>query len=580
MIFLIKQYIALFLLTEIHQKKKIQMDQNTIKIYCENNQTEKAYSFGTKLSEIISDQQINMGNPILGAMVNHNLKELNYMIYKPKTVKFIDYTHPDGKRMYMRSLSFILFMAVRELYPQATLKIEHSVSQGFYCKLHCKKELDYKDATSKLKNRMQEIVAEGIEFEREEIRTEDAYQVFNSFGLIDKCVLMGTRKQFYSSVYKLNGVVNYFYGYLVPDTSYIHVFDLLPYHDGMLLLPPKSENPNEVEDVIQQNKLFEIFQEFKNWVDIMGVPDIGHLNRLTDKGQSGQIIKVSEALQEKKIAQIAEMIEERKKHVKVILISGPSSSGKTTFAKRLSVQLSVIGFKPEVLSMDNYFLNRESTPKDENGEYDFETPLALDIELFNQNLLELFEGKEVQLPAFSFLTGTKTFEETPLQLQENSIVLVEGIHGLNPMISRSIPNDKKFKIYVSALTPLSIDNNNRIPTTDNRLIRRIVRDFNHRNYSALETIKRWPSVRGGEDRHIFPFQEEADVMFNTALLYELGVLKQYAEPILRAVPPVAKEYSEARRLIKFLSYVYPISEKEIPPTSILREFLDGSSFKY
>jgi uridine kinase len=469
---------------------------------------------------------------------------------------------------------------VKEIYPQATLKIEHSVSNGFYCKLHCKEELDYQEASNKLKLRMQEIAAEGLNFEREEIKTEDAYQVFNSFGLIDKCVLMGTRKQFYSSVYKLNGVVNYFYGYLVPNTSYIQIFDLLPYHDGMLLLPPKISNPNELEDVIVQNKLFDIFQEFKSWVDIMGVPDIGHLNQLTSKDQSGQIIKVSEALQEKKIAKIAEMIEERKEHVKVILISGPSSSGKTTFAKRLSVQLSVSGFKPEVLSMDNYFLDRELTPKDENGEYDFETPLALDIELFNQNLLDLFDGKEVDLPTFSFLTGSKSYNGHQLQLQENSIVLVEGIHGLNPMISKAIPEDKKFKIYVSALTPLSIDNNNRIPTTDNRLIRRIVRDYNHRHYSALDTIKRWPSVRGGEDKYIFPFQEEADVMFNTALLYELGVLKQYAEPILREVPPIAKEYSEARRLIKFLSYVNPISEKEIPPTSILREFLDGSSFKY
>lgn len=556
------------------------MRKDSIKIYCENNQTEKEYPFGTTLAEIIEDQKLEMSNPILGAMVNHSLKELDYMIYKPKTIRFIDYTHPDGKRMFMRSLSFVLFMAAREIYPNAVLKIEHSYSKGFYCKLHSNKPLDYTEATSKIKKRMQQIINDALPFEREELRTEEAYQVFNSFKLIDKCVLMGTRKQFYSSVYKLNGVVNYFYGYLVPNTSYLNIFDLVPYQDGMVLLPPSVSKPEKVQELFKQTKLFDVFQEFKSWVDIMGVPDIGHLNQITEKGNAGHIIKVSEALQEKKIAQIASMIEERRDKVRVILISGPSSSGKTTTAKRLAVQLSVSGFKPEVLSMDNYFLEREETPKDENGEYDFETPLALDIDLFNQNILDLFDGKEVDLPTFSFKTGKKSYNGKKLQLQENSIILVEGIHGLNPIISKSIPEQKKFKIYVSALTPLSIDNNNRIPTTDNRLLRRIVRDFNHRHYSAYDTIKRWPSVRSGEDKYIFPFQEEADVMFNTALLYELGVLKQYAEPILNAVPPIHPEYAEARRLIKFLSYVTPIDGREIPPTSILREFLDGSSFRY
>jgi uridine kinase len=556
------------------------MKRSLIKIFCENNQTEKEYPFGTSLSEIISKEELKVSYPILGAMVNHSLKELDYLIYKPKTVQFIDYLHPDGKRMYMRSLSFVLFMAAREIYPESTLKIEHSYSNGFYCKLHCKKPLDYKIASKKIKARMKEIVDEALPFEREEIRTEEAYHIFKDFRLHDKCVLMETRKNFYSSVYRLDGVVNYFYGYLVPNSSYLKVFDLLPYQDGMVLLPPEPSNPNKVEKLIKQNKLFDIFQEFKNWVDIMGVPDVGHLNQITEKGNAGHVIKVSEALQEKKIAQIASMIEDRTPSAKVVLVSGPSSSGKTTFAKRLAVQLSVSGFKPEVLSMDNYFLDRDQTPKDKNGEYDFETPFALDINLFNSNMLDLLDGKEVDLPSFSFISGTKTFKNHKLRLQENSIIIVEGIHGLNPIVSQSIADERKFKIYVSALTPLSIDNTNRIPTTDNRLIRRIVRDFNHRNYSAYDTIKRWPSVRTGEDKYIFPFQENADVMFNTALLYELGVLKQYAEPILNAIPSVYAEYAEARRLIKFLSYVTPINGEEIPPTSILREFLDGSSFRY
>ena len=427
---------------------------------------------------------------------------------------------------------------------------------------------------------MQEVIEEDIPFEREELPTKEAIQIFEEFGLNDKSTLLQTRQQFYSSVYKMDGVINYFYGYLLPSTSYLNLFNLSDYHEGLLLLPPKQENPKELEDIIIQDKLFDIFREFKEWVDIMGVPDIGQLNLATQTGEISEIIKISEALQEKKIACIAEQIHEKKDELKVILISGPSSSGKTTFAKRLSVQLSVIGFKPIVLSMDNYFVDRDHTPKDKNGEFDFESPHAINIKLFNENMLDLFEGKEIDLPKFSFATGEISYDGSKLKLQENSIILVEGIHGLNPMMTEMIPEKKKFKVYVSALTPLSIDSSNRIPTTDNRLIRRMVRDHQHRDYSALDTLKRWASVRDGEEKHIFPFQEEANVMFNTALVYELGVLKLRAEPILRAVPPIAPEYSEARRLIKFLSYITPINEKEIPPTSILREFLDGSSFNY
>lgn len=555
--------------------------EKSYKIFIENNKKEKEYPFGTSLLEIAEDQKISNHFSTLGAMVNHTLKELDYMIYKPKTVEFIDYHHRDGKRMYVRSLSMILFKAAHDLYPEYNLKIEHSVSKGLYCSLESiLGKHPHQEIVNKLKNRMLEIIDQDLPFTREEIKTEYALDIFKKFKLKDKCTLMRTRKQFYSSVYRLDNVVNYFYGYLVPSTGYIKKFDLVKYYNGMLLVLPKRENPDELEKIIIQNKLFEIFQESKEWNEIIGVPNVGKLNETNMEGKIGDIIKVTEALQEKKLAQIADQIYRKKDHVKVVLISGPSSSGKTTFSKRLGVQLSVSGFKPVVISMDNYFVNREFTPKDENGNYDFESPYALDIKLFNDNLLDLFDGKEIKLPKFSFSDGKRYYDGTTLKLKKNGIVVVEGIHGLNPVLTQFIPKERKYKIYVSALTSLSIDSTNRIPTTDNRLIRRMVRDNLYRGYSALETLQRWPSVRKGEEKNIFPFQEEADIMFNTALLFELGVLKKWAEPLLQEVPPVVPEYAEAKRLLKFLSYLMPIPEKEIPPTSILREFLDWSSFDY
>ena len=552
-----------------------------IKIYCENTQKEKSYPFGTRLHDIIIDQKIDLKFPILGAMVNNQLKELDYLIYKPKTVRFINYLHPDGRRMYLRSLSLVLFKATVDLFPNAKLKIEHAISNGLYCEIKTEdKSIHITDIVEQIKKRMKEIIDEDITFEREELKTETALHIFEEFGLNDKCTLMQTRKQFYSSVYRLKDAVNYFYGYLAPSTGYLKTFNLIKHYDGMLLVLPQKTNPEKTAKIIKQDKLFDIFQEYKDWVRIIGTPNVGQLNLAAQNGDISNIIKVSEALQEKKIAHIADIIHRKKKELKVILISGPSSSGKTTFAKRLSVQLSVLGFKPLTLSMDNYFLDREFTPKDEQGEYDFESPYALDIDFFNQNMLDLFKGKEIKRPRFSFADGKRYFDDSTLKMNDDNILLVEGIHGLNPMISKMIPNHQKFKIYVSALTPLNIDSNNRIPTTDNRLIRRMVRDSLYRSYSALETLQRWPSVRKGEENHIFPFQEEADVMFNTALVYELGVLKRWAEPILKEVPPIVAEYSEAKRLLKFLSYILPIPEHEIPPNSILREFVEGSSFKY
>ena len=549
-------------------------------IICENNNVEKRYPFGTTLSDIIEDLKVDIGEDILGAMVNYKLKELDYMIYKSKTVRFIGYSHPDGHRMYERSLSMVLFKAVYDLFPGYKLKIEHSVSDGLYCELEgLEKGDNLKKIIRQLKNRMQEIISQDIPFEREEIRTVTALRVFEEFGLEDKCTLLRTRDQFYSSVYKLDNVVNYFYGYLVPSTGYLKNFDLAHYFNGFLLVLPADENHGKLKNVVKKNKLFEIIQEFKEWVEIIGVPNVGRLNEITIAGEIGDIIKVSEALQEKKLACIAEMVH-KKENAKVIFISGPSSSGKTTFAKRLGVQLSVIGFKPVVLSMDNYFVNREQTPVDENGDYDFESPDALDIKLFNENILDLIDGKEIDLPGFSFTEGKRVYDGTKLKLKQNSIIIVEGIHGLNPKVSAMIPEHRKFKVYVSALTPLNLDANNRIPTTDNRLVRRMVRDSLYRGYSALDTLKRWQSVRSGEEKNVFPFQEQADVMYNTALPFELGVLKRWVEPLLAEVPPNVPEYAEAQRLLKFLSYFVAIGTKEIPPTSILREFLDGSSFNY
>jgi uridine kinase len=552
-----------------------------IKIYCENTKQEKSYPFGTTLKDIVDDQIKDSTYPILGAMVNNSLKELNYLIYKPKSVYFIDYRHPDGRRMYLRSLSMVLFKAARDLFPDEKLKIEHAVSNGLYCELNNGDfEVSDLEKITALRRRMREIIELDIDFEREELRTEDAIGVFEKFGLDDKCTLMQTRRQFYSSVYKLDDVVNYFYGYLLPSSGYLKQFDLVKYKEGMLLVLPERGNPDDLPDLVIQDKLFEIFQEFKEWVKIIGVPYVGQLNMATRDSNIGEIIKISEALQEKKLACIADLINDRKEDVKVVFISGPSSSGKTTFAKRLSIQLKVIGFKPLVLSMDNYFVDREHTPLDEKGEYDFESPEAIDIDLFNNNILDLIGGKEISLPKFSFTQGQKTFNGDSMKMEENTIIIVEGIHALNPIISEKIPSNRKFKVYVSALTPLNIDSNNRISSADNRLIRRMIRDNLYRGYSALETLQRWQSVRKGEDLHIFPYQEEADAMFNTALLFELGVLKAWAEPILREVPPIAHEYAEARRLLKFLSYILPIPEEEIPQNSILREFLDGSSFDY
>ncbi|MGQ1910232.1 nucleoside kinase [Marinifilum sp. RC60d5] len=551
-----------------------------VDIYFEDLKEKRSYAVGTDLQDILKDVKPNLKGKVLGAMVNNKLKELTYEIYKPKNIRFIDLTNSAGRRMYIRSLSFVLYKAVSDLYPGAGFRLEHSVSNGLYCRLTDKNIILSKDDVARIKIRMQEIIAADMPFVREEIETEEAIKIFESQGLREKTSLFRTRGNLYTSVYHLDGNADYFYGFLVPSTGVLEVFDLVHFYRGMLLMSPKRNEPSEVEELVTQEKMLKVFSEFKRWGKVLNISNIGDLNNYVAQNNISELIKISEALHEKKISQIADKVRKRKKHIRLILISGPSSSGKTTFGKRLAIQLKVAGLKPVNLSLDNYFVNREHTPVDENGDYDFEDLKALDVKLFNENLVDLLAGKEIELPKFSFETGARYFDGEKMKINDKQVLVVEGIHALNPELTPLIADEAKFRIYISALTSISIDGHNRIPSTDNRLIRRIVRDYKYRNYSALDTINRWPSVRRGELKNIFPYQEEADVMFNSALPYELGVLKRYAEPILKEVQPNCPEYAEANRLLKFFSYFSPISDDEIPPTSLMREFLGGSAFDY
>lgn len=441
-------------------------------------------------------------------------------------------------------------------------------------------ELIEYDTIFALIDKMREIVNQNIPFRRDKVLTKDAIEIFRKHGLHEKANLLESRPTLYTSVYYLNDMADYFFGCLVPSTGYLQVFDLVKYYKGMLLMVPKRQNPEELEDIVIQNKMFEIFQEYRHWVEILGVGSAAAINQMVQRGEASELIKISEALHEKKVARIADQIKEKVDKVRLVLIAGPSSSGKTTFSKRLAIQLKVLGFRPYAISLDNYFVDREHTPRDENGDYDFESIHALDIEFFNKQLIQLMNGEEVELPKFSFTNGKRFFDGTMLKIDPKGIIIIEGIHALNPELTHLIDNDLKFRIYISALTSLSIDGTSRIPTTDNRLLRRIIRDHRYRGYSAYDTISRWNSVRRGEDQNIFPFQEQADVMFNSASLYEFGILKTYAEPILHQVPMNVPEYAETVRLLKFLSYFNAIPDDEIPPTSILREFLGGSTFSY
>ncbi|MCT4615410.1 MAG: nucleoside kinase [Marinifilaceae bacterium] len=552
-----------------------------IQVYLEDKAVTITIPRGTCLVDLLKDNYDDSEKKILGAFVNNKLRELTYRVYKPKNIRFIDYSDVSGRRMYKRSLSFVLYKAVKDTFHNHTsFKVEHSISNGLYCRLGNKNIVLTKAVIDNIKNKMITIIEQDFKFIRKEMPTEDAIKLFESSGLGEKTNLLRTRGNLYTSVYYLGDTVDYYYGFLVESTKQLKVFDLIQFNSGMLLLFPEIDFPTKPSSFNEQPKLLKVFSEFKRWGKLMGISNIGDLNRSVTDKEVSELIKIAEALQEKKISQIADKIKKHRKTTRIILISGPSSSGKTTFGKRLSVQLKVAGLKPLNLSLDDYFVNREDTPKDEKGEYDFESVNAIDINKFNSDVNDLLLGREIDLPKFSFETGQRYYDGEKMSLSRKQILVIEGIHALNPELTHLIPDESKFKIYVSALTSISIDGHNRIPSTDNRLIRRIVRDYRYRSYSAVDTLRRWSSVRRGEEKYIFPYQEEADVMFNSALSYELGVLKTYAEPILKEVLPNMPEYAEANRLLKFFSFFRPISPNEIPPTSLMREFLGGSTFKY
>jgi len=553
---------------------------NTIDIYCVNTNTKKSFPLGVTLMEIKDDFKVKLANPIIGALVNNKVKELSFVFVKTKKVEFIDYSHPDGLRLYVRSLFFILYAAIREVFPEVKLKMMHGISRGYYCELVGLNRPITESDIFAIKSEIHQLVELDIPFLNVGLPSAEAVEICRKQNLLFKARLIEQQGNLFFYLYFLGILANYFYGYMVPSTGYLKVFDLVPYYEGLLLRIPNPAKFSEVQPYTKLDKLFGVFQEHKDWAEILNVDNLANLNDSTLNGQSSDIIKISEALHEKKVAEIANVITERKKQVKIIMVAGPSASGKTTFSKRLMVQLAVNGLKPVMISMDDYFVDRDKTPKDIFGEYDFESIEAIDIEFFNHQLLLLFNGETIELPRFDFTLGQRIPSGKSLQLGPNSILIVEGIHGMNPNLISHIKTENTYKIFLSALTQISIDDHNHISTTDNRLIRRMIRDSKYRNYSAQDTIRRWSSVRAGEDKNIFPYQENADVMFNSAMVYELAVLKKYAEPLLKAVPESQPEYSESNRLLKFLSYIKPIDDLEIPPTSLIREFLGGSSFIY
>ncbi len=549
-----------------------------IQIRCKNNKKTLNVPIGSTLSDVFRELNLNMDYGPLSVKVNNKVEGLHYRVYHNKDVEYLDIKSPSGARAYTRTLFFVLCKAVHDMWPDADVVIDIPVSNGYYCNINIGRPVTRFDADA-VRRRMQEIIDAAMPIRRHESTTEEVISMFTDMGMTSKVKLLKSVGRLYTTYYEIDGYKDYYYGTLLTNTRQLYLFGLEKYYDGMLLRIPSRDDPSRLGDLVRQDKMFEIFQEHHRWQHILGMSTVGDFNEAVQQGRSTDLINVSEALQEKKISQIADMISTRR-GVRMVLISGPSSSGKTTFCKRLSIQLLTCGVKPVPVSLDDYFVNREETPKDEHGEYDYESLYALDIPLLNSQLNALFAGEEVELPRYNFQTGRSERSGRKLRLADDEVLVVEGIHALNPELTAQIPEGQKFRVYASALTTILLDTHNYIPTTDNRLLRRIIRDYKYRGVNAQETIHRWPSVRAGENKWIFPYQENADAMFNTALLFELAVIKSQAEPLLELVPENADEYAEAYRLLKFLKYIAPVPNRQLPPTSLLREFLGGSSFKY
>lgn len=552
--------------------------KQVIQIRCKNNKKSQKVEIGSTLFDIFSAFDLKMTHGPVSARVNNKVEGMHYRVYNSKDVEFLDMTSSSGSRAYTRTLFFVLCKAVQDIYPATDVVIDIPVSNGFYVDIRLGRPVVDEDVNI-IRRRMQEIIDAKMPIRRFTVPTEEAVALFQEKGDVEKVKLLKTSGAIYTTYYKIGDYVDYYYGTLLTNTSQLYLFGLEKYYDGMLLRIPSLKNPDVLGEMTRQDKMFEIFKEHHRWQSILGIRTVGDFNQAIDANYSTGIINISEALQEKKIAKIAEEIASRK-GVKLVLLAGPSSSGKTTSCKRLSIQLAVNGLKPLQISLDDYFVDREKTPKDASGEYDYESIYALDLDLINEQFNALFRGEEVELPKYDFQSGKSKKSGNKLKMNDNNVLVVEGIHALNPELTAHIPQEQIFRVYASALTTILLDNHNYIPTTDNRLLRRIIRDYKYRGVSAQETIHRWPSVRAGENKWIFPFQENADAMLNTAMLYELAVIKTQAEPLLQQVPENCEEYAEAYRLLKFLKYFKGIPYNNLPPTSLLREFLGGSSFHY
>ena len=549
-----------------------------IQIRCKNNKKTQKVEIGSTLFDVFSAFDLKMTHGPVSARVNNKVEGMHYRVYNSKDVEFLDMASSSGSRAYTRTLFFVLCKAVQDIYPNTDVVIDIPVSNGFYVDIRLGRPVVEEDVNI-LRRRMQEIIDAKMPIRRYMVPTEDAIALFQEKGDVEKVKLLKTSGSIYTTYYKIGEYVDFYYGTLLTNTSGLYLFGLEKYYDGMLLRIPSLKNPDVLGEMTKQDKMFDIFKEHHRWQDILGIRTVGDFNQAIDAGHATDIINISEALQEKKIANIAEDIANRQ-GVKLVLLAGPSSSGKTTSCKRLSIQLAVNGLKPLQISLDDYFVDRDKTPKDDNGEYDFESIYALNLDLLNEQFNALFRGEEVELPKYDFPSGKSVKSGKKLKMEPNNVLVVEGIHALNPELTAHIPQEQIYRVYASALTTILLDNHNYIPTTDNRLLRRIIRDYKYRGVSAQETIHRWPSVRAGENKWIFPYQENADAMFNTAMLYELSVIKMLAEPLLQQVPENCEEHAEAYRLLKFLKYFKGIPYNNLPPTSLLREFLGGSSFHY